>query len=178
MKNKKQKGFTLAELVVTIAIIGIITLVASFTITTRLPYYKVNQALQLLEADLNDALSGSRTKNTTHFLKFHDFISYTVMSENPAGGDPLTESSKRTVNDAIKIVRGINCAQQILDDDFAFHPGGFIELKSPDYDSKTRCQILVYHPNTGKTRGITLRKGGQVIIEDEKEGGIVTCPCP
>ncbi len=78
MRARRRRGFTLVELMITIAVIGILGLVVTPGILKTIPAYRVNRAAKALATEMNLARMRAIAKNHTHHVVFAGGTTQTI----------------------------------------------------------------------------------------------------
>ncbi len=87
MKAHRRRGFTLVELMITIAVIGILGLVVTPGILTYIPQYRVNRAAKALATEMNLTRMRAIAKNRIYYVVF------------AAGSDQTVKVYEESTND-------------------------------------------------------------------------------
>ncbi|GAB6061859.1 GspH/FimT family pseudopilin [Deferrisoma palaeochoriense] len=78
MRAHRRRGFTLVELMITIAVIGILGLVVTPGILKTIPKYRVDRAAKALATEMNLARMRAIAKNKTHHVVFDAGTAQTI----------------------------------------------------------------------------------------------------
>lgn len=100
----KDQGVTLIELLIVIAIIGILTLALGFSYVGWQGRYKVEKVTKDIYSDLMTARSMAMTRNRNYFVAFPSATSYSVIADandNSAADDAALPTFPKTVEYAI-----------------------------------------------------------------------------
>ncbi|RMG90324.1 MAG: prepilin-type N-terminal cleavage/methylation domain-containing protein, partial [Candidatus Dadabacteria bacterium] len=96
MRARRRRGFTLVELMITIAVIGILGLVVTPGILKTIPAYRVNRAAKALATEMNLARMRAIAKNHTHHVVFAGGTTQTITVEEETK-DPATGTTTTSV---------------------------------------------------------------------------------
>lgn len=88
---KKLKGLTINELLITIAIIGIMATVTIVGLTSLLPYWRLSGATKELMANISETQGYSVSQQLIHKINFIPSDQYRIVKEDP-GGDQVIKT--------------------------------------------------------------------------------------
>ena len=88
MRAARRRGFTLVELMITMAVIGILGLIVTPGVLRYIPQYRVNRAAKALATEMNLARMRAIAKNRIHYVVFS------------AGSDQTVKVYEESTNDA------------------------------------------------------------------------------
>ena len=88
---KKLKAFTLNELLITIAVIGIMSTVTIIGLNSLLPYWRLSGATKELMANISETQGYSVSQQVIHKINFIPDNQYRIVKEDP-GGDQIIKT--------------------------------------------------------------------------------------
>src|SRR5215510_6043857 len=147
-KQPCEVGFTLMELLVTIAVIGIVSTVAAMNMTKQVPLYTLNSATKQLVWTLRALRMQAISQHHTVTVTFANDHTYTVWTDkNDNGQINDGEVQTKDINSQYRGVRFVSTNNPV------FNPTGTV--------SNTASITLT---NTGGSKIISMNSSGQIKI--------------
>ena len=149
---KKLKAFTLNELLITIAVIGIMSTVTIVGLNSLLPYWRLSGATKEMMASVSETQGYSVSQQVIHKINFIPDNQYQIVKEDP-GGDQVIKT--------INLPSGVTISQlspNITNNIIKFNFVG-VPLDSADQPLST-AQITL--TNSGRTSTIEISPAGNV----------------
>jgi prepilin-type N-terminal cleavage/methylation domain-containing protein len=151
------RGITLIEMLVVIAVIGILVIALSFSFQGWMGKYRVESEIKTLHVDLMNARARAMTRNRFYFADFPSTTSYRLIEDtnennasNPGAGDTILPTFPKTVEYALAC-NGTG----ILTTTFSFDKRGIVNLGrticvftdvdgngTSDYDPDYDCIVI------------------------------------
>ncbi|MDP2277037.1 MAG: type II secretion system protein, partial [Nitrospirota bacterium] len=82
---RKEEGVTLTELIVVIAIIGILVVALGFSFEGWLGKYRVESQIKEMHIDLMNTRANAMSRTRVHFFIFPNATSYTIYADDSNG---------------------------------------------------------------------------------------------
>jgi len=141
--REERRGFTLVEIMVALAIVGIVVMLATSTFRGMMEKYRVEGETKQMFADLMDARGRAMQRNRASFVQINgnDYQTYEDTSPAPDGDGSLQNADTLITN--AKVSRAIVTGDIAVPLSFNFNRNGiasvtgFIRFSStaqPDYD--------------------------------------------
>ena len=92
MLKKKESGFTLVEVMIVIAVFGIMSAIAIPSFMSLLPGMRLNGSARGVFVALNKARMGAVSKKSTGNVQFNSSTAYVSWVDNPAGSQYSLDS--------------------------------------------------------------------------------------
>jgi len=87
----KEKGVTLIELIVVIAIIGIIVVAFGFSFNNWIGKYRVESQIKEMYTDLMNARARAMQRNRVHFVQINSSTSYSIYEDDSDGSNKVPD---------------------------------------------------------------------------------------
>lgn len=152
----KQRGFTLMELIITIAVLGILGAIAVLNAPAILNTYRVKGAARQLYSDMQmarlTAIKGGRAWCV--IFNGSPFTSYIVVDSGDGtcdAGDTVDAIGEKTVAIASEYP-GVTMTHNFSGNTLNFNPNGTAEGGAATLCNSSRGQQVVVNPNTGNIR--------------------------
>lgn len=157
-------GFSMPEVLVALAIVAVLTMIATSTFRGLMEKYRVEAETKQFHADLMEARARAMQRNRTHFVRIHTSGSgYATFDDtNPAPDGNGTFDTADTVVANRTVGHSITPALAGGTWNFEFTRNGiasvtgdirFSSTEKPDYDCitvrSTRIKVGVYNAGTG-----------------------------
>ena len=97
-RRNRRNGFTLVELIITVAVIAILGLVVTPGLFAYLPVYRVDRAVQVIASELNLARMRAIAKNRVHHVAFDPSAQTLTVYEDDDNDWSTTNTVVKTVS--------------------------------------------------------------------------------
>jgi len=154
---KSEKGFTLVELLITVAVMMILGAMAILYTPNMLASYRVRGAARLIYSDMQMARLKAIKEGKVMCIIFNGspFTSYTVVEAGANGicdsGDVVDTTGEKNVAIASEY-SGVNMTHNFSANTLNFNPNGTAEGGTATLCNSSREQGVVVNNNTGNIR--------------------------
>ena len=126
MLKKKESGFTLVEVMIVIAVFGIMSAIAIPSFMSLLPGMRLNGSARDIFVTMNLARMQAVAKNSTGNIKFNSATTYTAWVDNPLSGTQyaLDGNGVDTLIKNGSTETGVTISHNIPYDTFAYNSRG------------------------------------------------------
>ena len=155
--SRERNGFTLTELIIVVAILGILSLIAVPNIIGELPNYRIKAASRDIASRLLLARMKAISRNCQYRIAFDPAGSYTVMRNDPVTGW-VQEGEAFNLPAAVRFNRGGADPITFSSDRVVFNPNGSSNVNGAIYLKNSRDTM--YHISVLQSTGrVSLEKG-------------------
>jgi prepilin-type N-terminal cleavage/methylation domain-containing protein len=160
-----QKGLTLPELMITISIVMILSIIGVASFSDSLPRYRLNATSRDLLSDMRMARQQAATENRQYAIQFLSTTSYNVVH----GDKPLIQSSV-SVNPPIKSVTAQTGVSWTMPATMPlFDPNGLIGSWVPSSNTVSAAPpasiVLIDNKVPPDTKSIVIGTSGRIRIQ-------------
>lgn len=122
--KKNESGFTLTEMMIVIAVIGIMTAIAIPSFMKLLPGMRLNGSARDIFVVMNQVRMGAVAKKSTGNIKFNSGTTYTAWVDNPLSGTKYALDNVDTLIKNGSTETGVTITHDIPSNTFAYNSRG------------------------------------------------------